>query len=274
MAVIIAMSSMQLAMAAHHPLHCTKWQNNCQKYDLHCTTKPKSCCDILKSYESSGDFFQEQINNTRVNDVYLLKSPRSTYSTISYLAYCDMTTAEGGWTVIMRRSDVMVEFNNKNYDEYEEGFGDLNHDFFYGLKALNELTNQTDWTLRIDFYNRSNDTDSSAYVTYDNFKVGCNGDGYRLKLGMFEPSEPTLLDSLRGFDEQTFVARKQGENEQNCADNNNESGWWYNSNCINPGGSVLTEAYHSLSWYVTNELTERIYGKYELKIRQNECLSS
>ena len=276
MAVIIAISSMQLAMAANHPLHCTKWQNNCQKYDHHCTTKPKSCCEIIKSYDSSGDSFQEQTNNTRANNIYLLK--RNTYST--YLAYCDMTTAEGGWMVIMRRADGVENFN-RDYDEYEEGFGDLNHDFFYGLKALHELTSQTNWSLRIDFYNRSNDTDSSAYVTYDTFTVGHEDEDYKLKLGNFSSSESTFLDSLRGFDEQKFVARSKPDIKMRhkcVSDDAYASGWWYNSeNCVLGGESVLTYPYTVLKWYTKTDLVDRYaryYGKYELKIRQNECLSS
>ena len=272
-AVIIAMSSMQLAMAARHPLHCTKWQKNCQKYDHYCTTNPKSCCDILRSYESSGDFFQEQTNNTRANDIYLLK--KSTYSTS--LAYCDMTTAEGGWMVILRRADRMESFE-RFYDEYEDGFGELNHDFFYGLRALHDLTAQANWVLRIDFYNQSNDTDSSAHVTYDNFKVGCKNDGYKLQLGNFKPSESTLLDNLREFEGQSFVARIRDEPLlPPCLNSGNSGAWWYIQNeCKGNTGSVLTLPYPLLGWYdpTIDVGRERIYGKYELKIRQENCLSS
>ena len=274
MAVIIAMSSMQLAVAAHRPLHCTKWQNNCQKYDHHCTTKPKSCCDILKSYQSSGDFFQEQTNYTRANDVYVLK--RSTYSTS--LAYCDMTTAEGGWMVIMRRADGVERFN-RYYDEYEEGFGDLNHDFFYGLKALHDLTHQTNWSLRIDFYDQSNDTESSAYVTYDNFTVGRKDEGYKLKLGTFESSESTFKDNLKDSNEQKFVAHRPNElpsEAHPCLQDDNIGGWWYSTPSCS-GGPVLTDSYNKLRWRVKDDNHDRgeiYHGKYELKIRQNNCLSS
>ena len=50
--------------------------------------------------------------------------------TISNAAtYCDMTTAGGGWIVIQRnKKDSLVNFN-KNWTDYEKGFGDLNTEF-------------------------------------------------------------------------------------------------------------------------------------------------
>lgn len=279
--MIIVISLTQLAMATHQPLHCARWKRNCHDHDRYCTTGgstalvQKSCCDILKSYESSGDFIQDQTNNTRglANKVYLLK--QSTYSTST--AYCDMTTAEGGWMVILRRADGKENFE-RDYDEYEDGFGELDHDFFYGLRALHDLTAQTNWELRIDFYDKPNDTESSAYATYDNFKVGCKDQGYPLQLGKFQPSEPTLLDNLREYEKQKFVARIQNQRLHPCLVGGNKGAWWYiEGECNRISGSPLTLPYPHLGWYdplIDEVQAEREYKKYELKIRQENCLSS
>ena len=53
--------------------------------------------------------------------------------------YCDTKTADGGWTVIQRRVDGSVDFN-RSWSDYEKGFGDLNGEFWYGLKSMNCLT--------------------------------------------------------------------------------------------------------------------------------------
>ena len=64
--------------------------------------------------------------------------------------YCDAYTDRGGWLVVQRiKKDGSVSFN-RGWVEYEEGFGDLNGEFRYGLKPLNCLTSQEQWELRID----------------------------------------------------------------------------------------------------------------------------
>ena len=183
--------------------------------------------------------------------------------------------------VILRRADGQEDFN-RYYDEFEDGFGELDRDFFYGLKALNELTAcdnwapQTNWVLRIDFYNNSNDTESSAHATYNNFTIGCKDEGYPLQLGKFEPSEPTLRDNLSEFEKQKFVALKPFEARPTCLSGGNSGAWWYKEDkCKSSFGSVLTVPYQHLGWYeYEQDNRERNYGKYELKIRRENCLSS
>ena len=51
-----------------------------------------------------------------------------------------MNTTNGGWIVIQRnKKDSLVNFN-KNWTDYEEGFGDLNTEFWYGLENIHFLT--------------------------------------------------------------------------------------------------------------------------------------
>ena len=79
-------------------------------------TKPsaafiKGCCDLRTFPVSSG--------------VYKIST--GTFSTTN--VYCNMSTDNGGWTVIqMNRKNSQLNFI-KSWKEYEEGFGDLNSDF-------------------------------------------------------------------------------------------------------------------------------------------------
>ena len=65
--------------------------------------------------------------------------------------YCDTITDGGGWIVIQRnRKNSQLSFN-KNWREYEDGFGDLNNDFWAGLKLIDTLTQTGQWEMRVDY---------------------------------------------------------------------------------------------------------------------------
>ena len=65
---------------------------------------------------------------------------------------CDMDTDGGGWTVILcRRKNINVHVDfNRTWDEYEEGFGNLNTEFWIGLRNIHCLTTRDDVDLLID----------------------------------------------------------------------------------------------------------------------------
>ena len=94
----------------------------------------KSCCD-LRAYPPVP------------SGVY--KMSMGTFGTAN--VYCDMTTADGGWTVIQRnRNGSSVSFN-RNWREYEDGFGYLTGEFWYGLKVIHTLSQNSRWEIRVDF---------------------------------------------------------------------------------------------------------------------------
>ena len=49
-------------------------------------------------------------------------------------ARCDMTTDGGGWMVIQRRLPNGTVNFTRCWNDYENGFGDLDGEFWYGLK--------------------------------------------------------------------------------------------------------------------------------------------
>ena len=48
--------------------------------------------------------------------------------------YCDTRSGGGGWTVNQRRKDGSVDFKRRDWVKYEDGFGDLNGEFWMGLR--------------------------------------------------------------------------------------------------------------------------------------------
>ena len=92
--------------------------------------------------------------------------------------YCDTASGGGGWLVIQRRQDGNVDFN-RDWVDYEDGFGSLTGEFWFGLQPLHCLTNQGQWELRIDI-TYTNGTKS--YLSYSSFKVGPTSSNYQLNI--------------------------------------------------------------------------------------------
>ena len=137
-------------------------------------------------------------------------------------AYCDTSTGGGGWLVVQRRQDGSVDFN-RGWVDYEEGFGSLTGEFWYGLRPLYCLTNQGQWELRIDFTLTDG---TKSYVLYSSFKVGPASSNYRSDVSGFEGITSASLVASKPF---TTKDRDNDAYFRNCAVHavGNSGGWWY-----------------------------------------------
>ena len=141
--------------------------------------------------------------------------------------YCNMITDGGGWIVIQRnRKNSQLSFN-KNWREYEEGFGDLNKDFWAGLELMHTLTQRGQWEMRVDY--QKNDK-TWSYLHYNQFSVGSASEEYPLTVGGFTGVGTDWFAShpLNGM-KFTTPDNDNDRNGGNCAASL-KSGWWYN-NC-------------------------------------------
>jgi len=93
--------------------------------------------------------------------------------------------------VIQRRQDGSVDFN-RCWVEYEEGFGSLTGELWYGPCPLHCLTNQGQWKLHIDF-TFTNGTKS--YLSYNNFAVEPANSQYHLSIPGFTGITTDPFDS-------------------------------------------------------------------------------
>ena len=74
-------------------------------------------------------------------EVYKVKNFCGDYRTSPTKGLCDTITDKGGWLVVQRRQDESVEFD-RDWVDYEDGFGSLTGEFWYGLRPLHCLTTQ------------------------------------------------------------------------------------------------------------------------------------
>ena len=213
----------------------------------------KTCCDI--------------------NALFLVTKPPAVYQMQCWCggkwsttrAFCDTTTADGGWTVIQRRKDGSVDFN-RPWSDYEKGFGDLNGEFWYGLKSMNCLTQTGQWEMRVDFEFQNK---TRSYLHYNVFKVGSATDEYPLTISGFTgitPTDPFYTHHHNGKKFTTYD-NDNDRNSGNCA-NFAQGGWWHNS-CwqinlnlkYNPGEFGFM--YLASTWYNPRWI--------EMKIRPLNC---
>ena len=95
--------------------------------------------------------------------------------------FCDQKTTGGGWTVFQKRLDGSVDFY-RYWNDYKNGFGDLNGEFWLGLDKIYRLTEKKHNRLRVDL---EDFTSSTAYAEYDIFEVTNETTKYKLSLGMY-----------------------------------------------------------------------------------------
>ncbi|MCL4153335.1 UNVERIFIED_CONTAM: hypothetical protein GTU68_060456, partial [Idotea baltica] len=153
--------------------------------------------------------------------------------------FCDMVTEGGGWTVIQQRlprEENETKFHtsfNRNYHDYQVGFGSATNDYWLGLDNVYSLTNSRQYEIRIelgDFDGRK------AYAHYNKFHVEDETRGYRLHLSGYNGNAGDSMSSDKVYDNytadgmlfSTFDQDHDTSEEINCSSFWNIGGWWFN----------------------------------------------
>ena len=155
---------------------------------------------------------------------------------------------------------------NRDWVKYEDGFGDLNGEFWIGLRSMHCLTSQGNWELRID-YKLKNGTES--YLYYNKFAIGSAEDQYPLNTSGFDSIGLTdPFDSGHPLTGMKFTSRDRDNdlNGSNCAQC--YGGWWHND-CNNIRlNNKYNQGLYGLM-YINGEI---LYPTFvEMKIRPQNC---
>ncbi|KAG8182083.1 hypothetical protein JTE90_008618 [Oedothorax gibbosus] len=145
---------------------------------------------------------------------------------------CDMDTDGGGWTVIQRRGNfIRQEDFNRNWQDYKHGFGSLERDFWLGNDNIFALTNQGNYSLRMDMTAADN---KSAYELYQEFRIEDENVNYRLHV------KGTTGGKMGNFGNEMFTTKDRKNNRmntENCAEERKGGFWYYYCDAdSNPNG--------------------------------------
>lgn len=185
--------------------------------------KPKDCYDLKKNGNNQSGIYEiwpRVIKGSIMND-------------ISFQVYCDMDIDGGGWTVFQRRGNFGNPSNYfyRDWKSYAEGFGELDREFWLGNDKLYVLTNQDNYTLRVDL---KDDNGDRAYAHYWKFKIGNENEKYKLYVNGYTGNAG---DSLSAHNGKRFYT-KDDDSGYSCA-KKHKGAWWYK------GGWLFKDCHHS-----------------------------
>ncbi|CAC5404894.1 Fibrinogen-like protein A,Ryncolin-4,Angiopoietin-related protein 7,Angiopoietin-related protein 1,Ficolin-3,Ficolin-1-B,Techylectin-5A,Ficolin-2,Ryncolin-1,Tenascin-R,Fibrinogen-like protein 1,Angiopoietin-related protein 4,Angiopoietin-1,Tenascin-X,Fibrinogen C domain-containing protein 1-A,Tenascin-N,Ryncolin-3,Tenascin,Fibroleukin,Fibrinogen C domain-containing protein 1,Fibrinogen gamma chain,Ryncolin-2,Angiopoietin-related protein 6,Techylectin-5B,Angiopoietin-related protein 2,Angiopoietin-2,Microfi len=151
--------------------------------------------------------------------------------------YCEMDTEDGGWTVIQRRVDGSTNFY-KGWAAYENGFGNLTHEFWLGNAKIHKIVSTGDYQLRVDLGDFEGNT---AWAKYTKFYVGDATTNYRLEINGYMTSS-TAGDSLTYHNGNMFSTydRDNDMHLQNCAVIYKGAWWYQRCHSSNLNGAYLS----------------------------------
>ncbi|XP_016954748.1 ryncolin-2 [Drosophila biarmipes] len=169
------------------------------------------------------------------------------YSKHPFVVACDQLSQGGGWTIFLRRTDGSEEFF-RDWNDYKNGFGRLENEFFLGLDKLHAITSSQTQELLVILEDNEGER---RYQMYDNFKIGSEQDGFNLEsLGNTSGNAGDALATHLG---QKFTTKDRDNDKHgtaNCA-TTYSSAWWYNAcHHSNLAGKYGDNAHgKGINWY-------------------------
>uniref|UniRef100_A0A3B3X8I1 Fibrinogen C-terminal domain-containing protein n=1 Tax=Poecilia mexicana TaxID=48701 RepID=A0A3B3X8I1_9TELE len=164
----------------------------------------------------------------RANGTYAIKPNGSE----PFMVFCDMSRGRGA-TVIQQRRDGSMNFDQP-WEKYENGFGELQGEFWLGLKKMYSLASQGNSVLRIQLEDWKQ---NRHFIEYRFYLEGPDSD-YAIQLEYLSGSLPNPLSNHTGVVFST-KDRDNGRHWASRCSHPQSGGWWFSS-C---GDTNLNERY-------------------------------
>ncbi|XP_038151033.1 angiopoietin-related protein 3-like [Cyprinodon tularosa] len=181
----------------------------------------------------------------RSNGIYAIKPNGSE----PFIAFCDMSRGHGE-TVIQRRRDGSLNFDQP-WEKYENGFGDLQWEFWLGLKKIYPLASQGNSVLHIELEDWKQ---NRYFIEYRFYLEGPESD-YAIQLIHLSGSLPNPMSNHT----RVVFSTKDRDNGSHwtsrCAQPHS-GGWWFtccrdanlNDKYLRTRGNVRSERRKGIQW--------------------------
>ncbi|XP_073691320.1 angiopoietin-2a isoform X2 [Garra rufa] len=167
-----------------------------------------------------------------------------------FKAYCDMETDGGGWTVIQKRFNGLVDFH-QTWKNYTMGFGDISGEHWLGNEIISKLTQEKQYVLRIDLIDWEGNT---AFSKYEQFLLDGEKQNYRIHLNGY--SGTAGKTSSMGQPGSDFSTKDVDNDKCVCKCSQMLSGgWWFdacgpsNLNGVYYQQGQNTNRFNGIKWY-------------------------
>lgn len=140
----------------------------------------------------------------------------------TYQVLCDQETNGGGWVVLQKRFNGVVDFVNKSWNEYKDGFGNLSTEFWLGNDKLHRLSSMSQQLLvEIEDFNGE-----KAHASYNEFSLHSETEKYKLYVKGYCGTAKDSLSVHNGLLFSTIDQDNDPDNSKHCSKTNG-GGWWY-----------------------------------------------
>lgn len=167
---------------------------------------PRDCQELFEEGERQSGLFQIQPQGS-----------------LPFLVNCKMTS-DGGWTIIQRRQDGSVDFNQP-WEAYKTGFGDPQGEFWLGLEKMHLILGDHGSHLAVQLQDWEGNAKSFQFP----IRLGGEDTAYSLQLTAPMASElgaTTVSPSSLSLPFSTWDQDHSLRGDKNCA-KSLSGGWWF-----------------------------------------------
>ncbi|XP_076805708.1 microfibril-associated glycoprotein 4-like [Clavelina lepadiformis] len=133
---------------------------------------------------------------------------------------------EDEWTIFQRRIDGSVDFG-RQWDDYANGFGQIDGEFWLGLDNIHEMTRRRGCRLKIELWDFDG---NQRHAHYSSFSIKSAKNLYRLRVSGYSGNAGDSLGYHNGLPFSTEGSDNDSFNDINCATHYGGSqGWWFRS---------------------------------------------